>query len=160
MRSEEHAILIGTNTAINDNPGLTVRDWSGLNPLRIVIDRDLKIPDSYKIFKEKGSTLVFTNSKASSKLTNVDYVNSDFSKSIISQMMDHLWLHQIQSLIIEGGSNTLQQFIDMDVWDEIYEFQGAVSFGKGLKAPVFHGEAYNEIKFDDTILKNYKNISK
>jgi len=140
-RSEEDAILVGTNTIISDNPSLTTREWSGKNPIRIIFDRDLQLTNRFNIFNNKAETLVIADKKHDSqsqinKSKNIGIEFVDFSCDFTNQ----LWLifvkYKIHSLIIEGGSKTLQYFIDNNYWDEARIFIGPKQFGSGIKAPI------------------------
>jgi len=132
-RSEEDAILIGTNTAIADDPALTVRDWHGRHPLRIVIDRKLKLPANLKIFSCESSTLIF-NTLTDKKEGHLHYIKTDFNE-LPQNILVSLFEMGVQSLIIEGGSYLINSFISSGLWDEARVFTGATSFGEGLKAP-------------------------
>lgn len=124
-RSEEQAILIGTQTAIDDNPTLTTRDWLGKNPVRIVIDTTNKIPKENHIFDNQAKTIILSDAEI------------DFSKNSALKIARLLYHSTIQSVIIEGGKRTLQTFIDAGLWDEARIFKGKISFGSGISAPVF-----------------------
>jgi len=138
-RSEEDAILVGTNTAIKDNPKLNTRTWIGKNPVRVVLDRTLRIPTSYFLFDDSTKTIVITESYKENT-ANTFYEIIDFSsKNFISNLMKVLVKHQIQSVIIEGGNKTLQTFIDANIWDEARIFAGQNSFSTGIKAPSIEG---------------------
>ena len=115
-RSEEDSILIGRITAEKDNPSLTVREINGKNPIRIVIDRNLKLPKYLNLFNSESDTIIF-NEKLSNKLTNINYIKINF-KNLINNILTVLYERNIQSLIIEGGTKTLQSFIDKKLWDE------------------------------------------
>lgn len=134
MRSEESAILVGTGTALLDNPSLTVRYWEGRNPLRIAIDKDLKIPENYHLPDGKTETLIFT-SKEKKNVSHVWYYRLDFDKDIFPQMMSVLYEMKIQSLIVEGGSRLLNGLIAAGLWDEILVETSSVRLESGLKAP-------------------------
>jgi diaminohydroxyphosphoribosylaminopyrimidine deaminase/5-amino-6-(5-phosphoribosylamino)uracil reductase len=135
MRSEEQAILVGTKTVLNDNPGLDVRECTGDHPLRLYIDRNLVVPDEFKIKDGKQKTICYTEKEKTSKKEGLIYVRLDFNKAIADQILEHLYTLNIQSLIVEGGSDTLQRFIDLDLWDEARVFTGELCFGEGLRAP-------------------------
>jgi len=135
-RSEEQAILIGTQTAIDDNPKLDVRDWTGINPLRIVIDRIGKIPLDSHIFDNQSKTIVISEKTFSTDKENVIFEVIDFSQNVISQIMDVLYKHKILSVIAEGGRQTIQAFIDGNLWDEARVFNGSVNLDEGAKAPI------------------------
>ena len=132
LRSEVDAILVGKNTALLDNPTLTTRKWKGKNPVRIVIDKDLSLPKNLKLFTDGLPTLVM-NSKISSTENNIQYlkVEGDF----ITEIIDLLYQQNIQSVLVEGGAHTLQQFIDKNLWDETYVIKSEMSITKGVKAP-------------------------
>ncbi len=134
-RSEEQAILAGTQTVIDDNPKLNTRDWSGNNPVRVVLDQNNRISKDSFVFDNTVKTIVFTKSETnvSSESTNFEVI--DFNQNIIPQILAVLHQDQIQSIIIEGGLQTLQSFIDQNIWDEARIFIGNTSFGKGTKAP-------------------------
>jgi len=157
-RSEEAAILVGTNTALKDNPSLNVRKWTGNNPTRIVIDRDLKIPKDYSVFDGKQKTIVICETKPTdSENENLIFEELDFSENIARDICKVLHQHEIQSIIIEGGSHTLQQFIDANFWDEARIFTGKSHFRKGIKAPEFLGIMVSEKSISGDHLKIYRN---
>lgn len=135
-RTEEQAILVGTQTVIDDNPKLNARDWSGNNPVRVVINRENKIDDNSFIFDDTVKTIIFSNENKKTSTTNTQFEVIDFSKNIIPEILDVLYKNQIQSIIIEGGRQTLQSFIDENIWDEARIFVGKPSFGNGTKAPI------------------------
>lgn len=165
LRVKEHAILVGTNTVLADNPKLNVRSWSGQNPIRIVLDRTLKIPKNSNVLDGSVKTIVIydkniqLNSKGFQPLENTIFEQADFSSlgklkaTLICQI---LYKHNIQSLIVEGGTQTLQTFIDENLWDEALVFVGDVSFEKGIKAPVLN-KHYSEKNITNDILKTYRN---
>lgn len=151
LRADEHAILVGTQTALNDNPGLTVRNVEGVNPVRILIDLNLKVPDNFKIFNKEAKTLVLNSVKEGNE-ENIHWIKirkDDF----ISDLMDILYQEQIQSVIIEGGRFTLQQFIDANLWDEAIVIKNKnLILEKGTQAPEFHSEPFKtETVRDNTI---------
>ncbi len=152
-RSEEQAVLVGTSTALTDNPTLTTRSWAGNSPLRVILDKDLKIPSTNNIFNDTAETLIFTQSKIPDTVLNgIQYEYIDFTQDLASQVCETLFKRDIQSVIIEGGSTTLATFIKADLWDEARIFTGNVSFKKGLKAPVIEGKEMSQINIGDDIL--------
>ena len=134
FRTEEDAILVGFNTALYDNPKLNSRDWQGKNPLRIVLDKNLALPQQHYLFDKSIPTICF-NSVKNDKLFNLDYIHIDFN-ILEESILQHLTAINIQSIIIEGGSATLQRFIDKNLWDEARVFEGTKSFENGIKAPI------------------------
>lgn len=158
-RSEEHAILVGTNTVIADNPKLNVRTWSGNNPIRIVLDKSLRISNKAAIFDKSVKTIVFTEKEDCQLETSRELIfeQIDFSKNVASQICEVLQKHKIQSVIIEGGSQTLQTFIDENLWDEARVFVGGTEFEEGVKSPGFSTIINEEINIKNDVLKIYKN---
>ncbi len=136
LRSEVQAILVGTTTAINDNPSLTVRFWSGNNPTRLLLDKSLRVPQDSVLFDGNVPTLVFTE-KVQTNKPNCEYIQIDFSKNVISEMIDELYDRCFQSLLVEGGCQLLQSFIDLDLWDEVQVEVADICFGEGTAAPKF-----------------------
>lgn len=157
FRSEEHAILVGTNTVIADNPNLNVRSWSGKNPIRIVLDKNLRIPKSSNVYNGNVTTIFFTESKNQEAIENVIFEIIDFTKNIAKQICNVLQKHKIQSVIIEGGTKTLQTFIDENLWDEAKVFVGNNTFEKGIKAPVLLAKITSQEKIKNDILKTFQN---
>jgi diaminohydroxyphosphoribosylaminopyrimidine deaminase/5-amino-6-(5-phosphoribosylamino)uracil reductase len=137
-RTEEQAILVGTQTVIDDNPQLNARDWEGNNPIRIVIDQRNRIPKTAHIWDNKIKTIVFSNENSIPSSANTIVEVIDFQQNIAPQIVEKLYQHQIQSVIIEGGAQTLQTFIDATLWDEARIFIGNSTFGTGKKAPVLN----------------------
>lgn len=152
-RSEEDAIMIGTNTALKDNPSLTNRAWSGYSPLRIVIDKNLKLDPSYNLFDQSQTTLCYNALEDRTEEYN-QYIKLDFSKELIPQIMEDLYARKIQSVIVEGGSGLHYSFIQHNVWDEARVFVSkSMSFGKGIAAqPLPHGVAVKQNLMGDELL--------
>lgn len=137
-RTEESAILVGTTTVLQDNPKLTARSWNGKNPLRIVLDREGKLPEESAVFKDASKTIVLTE-KPDNNRGNIDYHEIDFKSQLPEQICKLLYKENIQSLIVEGGARTLQGFIDADLWDEARIFTGNITFQNGVNAPKIKG---------------------
>ncbi len=159
-RSQEHAILVGTKTVLEDNPKLTTRQWSGYSPIRVVLDQHLKIDTTYNIFNSQSKVIVITgkNSKpVNSYPANVLIEQIDFTENLAHKICNVLYKHQIQSVIIEGGSKTLQTFITENLWDEARIFTGKTSFGSGVKAPTFNFTPYKSKMIGSDTLNYFKN---
>ena len=152
-RAEEQAILVGTNTVLKDNPSLTTRNWFGSNPVRIVLDRLLKVPDDYLVFNDEAKTIVFTEKDSISKAKHIVFQKIDLSENLAQQLCDVLYKYEIQSVIVEGGLQTLQTFIDANFWDEARVFTGAVHFNSGVKAPKISGQLISEQRIQSDVLK-------
>ncbi len=139
-RSEEDAVLVGTNTALVDNPQLTVREWSGRNPKRILIDKQLTVPADAKLFDHVAETIVF-NALESDWKENVKHIAlENFDWYLPQNIAFQLYLMDVQSLIIEGGRKTLNQFIEAGLWDEARVFTSPSVWGAGVAAPVLQCE--------------------
>lgn len=148
-RTEEQAILVGTQTVIDDNPKLNARDWQGKNPIRIVLDQNNRIPQDNAVFDNQIKTIVLTKSKNTINKENTIFEVIDFEQNIALQIVQLLYQHQIQSLIIEGGLQTLQTFIDAHLWDEARIFIGKSTFEKGIIAPQLLKRDFEKHSIDD-----------
>jgi diaminohydroxyphosphoribosylaminopyrimidine deaminase/5-amino-6-(5-phosphoribosylamino)uracil reductase len=134
-RSEEQAILVGTQTVIDDNPKLTVRDWTGNNPIRIVLDQNSRIAKKSHVHDNQLKTIVLSKATTTINQENLIFESIDFEKKMANQVIDLMYRYQIQSVIIEGGRQTLQTFIDANLWDEVRVFKGNALLREGTKAP-------------------------
>ncbi|MEP1853980.1 RibD family protein, partial [Nonlabens ulvanivorans] len=142
LRAQENAILVGAKTVIDDNPSLTCRDWNGENPLRVVLDSRNSITSDYQVMDDAAVTL---------KL--------ELSSSDTLEILNSLYQNDIQSVIIEGGTTTIQSFIDAGLWDEAYQFMGTdVLFHQGLQAPVLSGDysLHSRKMIANDVLKIYR----
>ena len=143
-RSEEAAILVGTNTALADDPELTTRLWPGKSPVRLVVDMNLRLPASLKLFDGSIKTIVFNAVKQEEK-ENLLYYQLEKNKKFIPQLMEALYKMNLQSVLVEGGATLLQSFIDEGIWDETRIIEnGELSIGNGLAAPVLPGGVKTE----------------
>jgi diaminohydroxyphosphoribosylaminopyrimidine deaminase/5-amino-6-(5-phosphoribosylamino)uracil reductase len=155
-RNEEQAILVGTNTVLDDNPKLDVRDWSGSNPIRIVLDRTGKIDEHFNIKNKKTKTIILTELENLISSENCIYENVIFDSELTKSITHILYKYGIQSIIIEGGKQTLQSFIVENLWDEARVFVGNVYLEKGITAPILNKDFQTKIINDDE-LKLYFN---
>jgi diaminohydroxyphosphoribosylaminopyrimidine deaminase/5-amino-6-(5-phosphoribosylamino)uracil reductase len=144
-RAEEQAILVGTNTVLQDNPSLTTRGWKGENPVRVVIDRENKLSKTLKVFDSLAETIIVSKD------------NTNFNEPIAKQICNLLHKKNISSIIIEGGQQTLQTFIDENLWDEARVFIGNTVFKKGVQAPKLTGNLVSERHIFKDTLKIYRN---
>ena len=156
-RTEEQAILVGTNTVINDNPNLDARDWFGSNPTRIILDRSSKIPVDFNVKNKNNPTIIFTEEENCVNSENCIYEFSIFDTLLLSNILNHLYKKNIQSIIIEGGAITLQQFIDSNLWDEAKVFISENNSIEGVKKPVFNFDTNQKVKIKNNQLKIYTN---
>ncbi|MBS1681009.1 MAG: bifunctional diaminohydroxyphosphoribosylaminopyrimidine deaminase/5-amino-6-(5-phosphoribosylamino)uracil reductase RibD [Bacteroidetes bacterium] len=137
-RSEEDAVLVGTRTASHDNPLLTVRDWSGRNPVRIVVDRFLRLTSHLHVFDKKVKTICY-NVLKHEEHKNLLFIRLD-ENNFLNDLVADLAKQKIQSVIIEGGAQTLQLVIDSGLWDEARVFVSSRTFGEGISSPKFNGK--------------------
>ena len=157
-RSEESAFMVGANTVKNDNPRLTVRNWYGRNPIRILADKDLSLPAKLHMFDNEARTLIFNQQKNNTH-ENLEWVKIDFKENLAEQILEALYQREIQSLVIEGGRKLLNTFISNNIWDEARIFTGSRNFKSGLKAPDFNALPISEIMIGDSRLRMYRNKS-
>jgi len=164
-RSEEQAVLVGTNTVEKDNPQLNVRNWSGRSPIRVVVDRKLRLPISSNVFDGSQPTLLITGNNSSSLarkaeftgINNLEIITIDFIKGIENQILKELADREIISVIIEGGAMLLTSFIQKNLWDEARVFVGSKFFGEGVKAPAIKGKLVSYDEIGDSKLFVYRN---
>ncbi|MCK6617206.1 MAG: bifunctional diaminohydroxyphosphoribosylaminopyrimidine deaminase/5-amino-6-(5-phosphoribosylamino)uracil reductase RibD [Cyclobacteriaceae bacterium] len=152
-RSEEDAVLVGTKTAFHDNPKLNVREWTGRNPTRIVIDRFLKLSPKLHVFDRSQPTLVYNVLKHEEHpdlvLARVD------ERDFLNELVSDLNKRSIQSVLVEGGAQTLQYFIDAGLWDEARVFTSGHTFGRGIRSPQVHGNLISSESVLSDILSTY-----
>lgn len=134
LRSECDAILVGTNTALLDNPSLNVRSWSGKNPLRLVIDRQDVIPSTSKLLDGSMDTIVFSGVKSGREGKTI-WIKLDFEQDVLKQMLAELQRLKVQSLLVEGGALMHESFLQADLWDEIQVETSSQRIGTGVGAP-------------------------
>ena len=155
-RAEEMAIMVGTHTALTDNPSLTTRDWAGKSPIRISIDKQLVFSKQLHLLDDTVPTIIFTNKKAEDSI-NTHYIS--LSEITADTMIAELFQQNIQSVIIEGGTKLLQSFIDQNLWDEARVFTGDKQFVEGVKAPLFEAVPARSELLEETRLDWYFNTS-
>jgi len=157
-RSEEAAILIATNTAEKDNPALTTREWFGKSPLRILIDRQLRLDSKLTVFDNSVPTLIL-NAIKTEIIGNNRYLKLGFDEDkihFISTLIKVLYEQEVQSVIIEGGSEFLTSVIESNLWDEARVFRGFKTFGNGIKAPSITQTANDVFTLPNSNLFIYK----
>lgn len=157
MRAENQAIMVGTKTVLLDNPNLSLRNWRGRDPIRITIDKTLKINKNSNIFNGKIPTLVFTESDIKSKRNNVEFIQIDFDEKLIENILKHCYKKNIQSILVEGGAQLLNTFIRSGLWDEANVEIAHFSIGDGVKAPDFSFAPDDVKNYDGNTWIHYKN---
>ncbi len=154
-RAESDVIMVGTRTARLDNPSLTVRHWYGKSPVRVVTDRELSLPASLSLFDKQVPTLVFT-ARTRENDGQVEYITLDYTRDILPQIMNELYNRRLQSLLVEGGSQLLQTFIDTGLWDEIYIEKCSPLLHSGVKAPeISQNFRYRTLEHFSTEIRHY-----
>lgn len=156
-RSEEQAILVGTQTIIDDNPSLTVRDWTGENRIRVIIDKENNVDSSKNVFDNQAKTIVFSSKEVNSNSETIQNIKIDFDINSTQTIVEKLYENNIQSIIIEGGSKTIQSFIDANIWDEARVFIGEIKLHDGTKAPEFKKAIYSKSYLKKDTLLTYRN---
>lgn len=155
-RAAEQAIMVGGRTLLQDNPALTVRYWTGRQPLRIAISRQKYFGKHLHLLDQKAPTLIYTDKKMMHE-PGVTYVKLDYRKEILPQIMVDLYNREIQSLIVEGGKELLESFISSGLWDEAFVFTGDRRFNNGIKAPMLDYHPDLQTLFDRCALKYFIN---
>ncbi|QZE14345.1 bifunctional diaminohydroxyphosphoribosylaminopyrimidine deaminase/5-amino-6-(5-phosphoribosylamino)uracil reductase RibD [Halosquirtibacter laminarini] len=151
-RVDEDAIMVGTQTAVKDNPSLTVREWAqDKHPLRVLLDLNSRVPRTQALFDGAIPTVIYTYTEESS-LPNTTFVSIDKTKGLWQQILSDLHERNIQSLIVEGGPTTLQSLIKESLWDEARVFLGHGFFQSGVRAPEFPGTMVSRDYLDDSSL--------
>lgn len=153
-RSEEQAILVGTQTVLDDNPKLDVRDWKGQNPIRIALDKSGKITEDFHLLSNNSEikTIIITEEKKQSIDQRI-FENAIFDNRLVFEIVKILYQHNIQSVIIEGGKRTLETFIEANLWDEARIFKSKVILNDGISAPKIElKNVQKELILDDELL--------
>ncbi len=156
-RSEESAILIGTNTALLDNPSLNNRLAKGDDPVRMILDKHFRLPSTLKIFDNSQRTIIF-NCIKQKESNNTTFYRIEDDENIIQKIMDACYQLNIQSVLVEGGAKLLQSFIDADIWDEVRTLTNESLFVKeGLSAPkLVNAIQVSEEKYNNDLIQYFK----
>jgi diaminohydroxyphosphoribosylaminopyrimidine deaminase/5-amino-6-(5-phosphoribosylamino)uracil reductase len=154
-RTEEDAVMVGTNTALYDNPYLNVRDWSGRNPTRILIDKNLQVPDGAHLFDGTQTTICYNFKKQEVK-NLVEFVKLDPVEDLMKHILDDMYERKIQSVIVEGGAILLNSFIKQGLWDEARIFRSKQEFGSGIEAPYVRGKLLSVDKIGEDEMVVYR----
>ncbi len=154
-RSEEASILVGKNTILLDNPSLTTRLWPGKNPLRLVIDPELEVPETKAVMSDGNHTWIFNARRDEYCENKLCFIQINDPSDFHSEILTYLHKSDIQSVIIEGGAATLSRFIEASVWDEARIITGNMRIGSGVTAPEFQGKLIASNHFGDDLLQVY-----
>jgi diaminohydroxyphosphoribosylaminopyrimidine deaminase/5-amino-6-(5-phosphoribosylamino)uracil reductase len=166
-RGEEMAIMVGTNTALMDDPQLNTRLWPGNDPVRLVLDLHLRLPKKLKIFSTGQATIVFNlqmhtindDKIEAVRKEGVGYYQVTGDVSIVHQVLNALYRLKINSILIEGGGRLLQSFIEEGAWDEARVITNeTMTAGGGLPAPVLEKEIImGATHSGNDVIRYYKN---
>lgn len=157
-RAEEDAVLVGARTVAKDDPQLSVRDWSGRNPIRIVIDPKLSLDKTLKVFDGSQKTICY-NLKKDEIQDSLQFVKLKTDGGI-NEIMADLFQKKIQSVIVEGGTQTINGFLNLNLWDEMRVFKSPQTFeGKGILAPSVKGKLITETEIAGDKLQVFRNES-
>ncbi|MBC7383517.1 MAG: bifunctional diaminohydroxyphosphoribosylaminopyrimidine deaminase/5-amino-6-(5-phosphoribosylamino)uracil reductase RibD [Bacteroidia bacterium] len=156
-RTQEGAIMVGTNTALLDNPALNAREWNGKQPLRVVLDQHLRLPKHLKIYDHSQATWIVNGSKESID-GDLNYVQIIFSEDWFSQLLQRLYKAGIQSMIVEGGLQLLNHIIEHKAWDEAIVFYSPSQIENGIPAPLIGGKIIQQLSIDGVNMIQYKKI--
>lgn len=161
-RSMEQSIMVGTNTALADNPQLTVRNWFGSSPVRLILDRNLRLPKHLHLFDNQTPSIIFTQqppTQINSDNLKLKYVQLEFGKNLLPDILDYLQTQQIQSVMVEGGKQLLQSFINENLWNEALVITGNQHWGKGIQAPCLppHAKLIRSAALDDNQVQEWVN---
>ena len=156
-RTEEQAILVGTQTVLDDNPKLDARDYFGNNPIRLAIDKSNKITENSNIKNGKQHTIVFSENIFLTQNIKYSHKKTIFGSHFLKNLISELFQENIQSVIIEGGQKTLDSFIKENLWDEVRVFRGKNNLETGIKAPEFKKDNVDSYSIMEDELKIFRN---
>ncbi|MEC5393837.1 bifunctional diaminohydroxyphosphoribosylaminopyrimidine deaminase/5-amino-6-(5-phosphoribosylamino)uracil reductase RibD [Bergeyella sp. RCAD1439] len=160
LRIEENAILVGAQTALNDNPRLTARELNGPNPIRILLDPDLRVPPHSRLFDNEAPTLIVNH-----KLEKEDQANQNTfvkieKENTLDNLMKALYQREIQSVLVEGGANTLERFISAGLWDEAFIIKNpSLVLQSGTFAPSFPHRPSHTENLENNLIECYRNLT-
>ena len=155
-RSEEAGILVGKNTALIDNPKLNTRLWVGNNPVRIIIDTNLEVPRTHHIYDNSVRTFIF-NRLETRTILSTQLIQLDFSRPVLPKILEYAAYENIQSILVEGGAFTIQQFIQTNLWDEARVITAPFNLNEGLKAPYLQANSNKMEQLGEDLLEFYYN---
>ncbi len=151
LRSQTMGIMVGTNTALKDNPTLNTRKWYGDNPVRIVLDRTGKLSACSHLFNNCAPTIVFTELASYPVANNVKSISINFEEDVIEQILHKLYELNIASLMVEGGSKLISSFVKSNAWDDAFVEVANIEIGCGIRAPLLSGSLINAKKYIDSL---------
>jgi diaminohydroxyphosphoribosylaminopyrimidine deaminase / 5-amino-6-(5-phosphoribosylamino)uracil reductase len=157
MRAENTAIMVGTNTVLLDNPNLTTRQWVGRNPIRILIDKQLRFKQTMNVFNEAAPTLIY-NLHGEGKIGNAEYIKLPETELFLNDLIDDLYKRGIQSVLVEGGTKLIESFLEVGLWDEALVIESSLSIGSGIQSPQINIPFIEKSILSGDTLITYKNL--
>ncbi|MDR1653576.1 MAG: bifunctional diaminohydroxyphosphoribosylaminopyrimidine deaminase/5-amino-6-(5-phosphoribosylamino)uracil reductase RibD [Prevotellaceae bacterium] len=157
VRTENQAIMVGTNTVLLDNPKLTARHWQGKAPVRLILDPKGRIPDTFNVMDGSEPTFVFTEKENKTNRKNCEFIYFDFSKKNITHLVTEIYNLNIHSVLVEGGAKLLTSFINEQLWDDAQIEISPIQTGKGVKAPFLPLALLGEKEYEKNRILFYKN---
>jgi diaminohydroxyphosphoribosylaminopyrimidine deaminase / 5-amino-6-(5-phosphoribosylamino)uracil reductase len=154
-RAEASAILLGTNTTATDNPSGNTRLYPGSDPIRIVIDRKLVLTSDLQIFNQQQMSWIFTDQKAPDTVENLRYFQVEQGRDYITAICQEMYQQQKGILLVEGGAQLLQSFINAGTWDELRIFKTPLVLGEGIPSPTFTGALRQRLKLKDNYVEQW-----
>ncbi len=156
FRSENQSIMVGSNTVLLDNPSLTVRYWTGKSPLRIILNKTGNIPENYNVFDNITDTIIFTENPGIEK-QHISYEIFSFENNDVEKLINLIYKRGIHSVLVEGGAQLLNTFIDSGIWDEANVEVSTIKIDDGIKAPTLNATPLVIKVFDNHKWISYKN---
>ena len=151
LRAQTMSIMVGTNTALKDNPTLTTRKWNGENPMRVVIDKTGRLTSKNNLLSDASKTIIFTQLKTYPfENENITRIQINFEKDVNKQILDKLMELNLSSVLIEGGTYLLNSFIEKGLWDEAFIEVADMKIGMGIEAPDISLNMLNAKKYIDS----------
>jgi diaminohydroxyphosphoribosylaminopyrimidine deaminase/5-amino-6-(5-phosphoribosylamino)uracil reductase len=159
-RSEEAGIMVGTNTALQDDPALNTRNWTRPNPIRLVVDMNVRLPSTLQVFDGNQKTIIFNGIK-NEELQNVTYYKIEKEPSFVQALLKACYKLNIQSVLIEGGSRLAESFINENAWDEARVIENTqLIIHNGLRAPLLSNhQLISSEAISTDVISYYKNLN-
>ena len=160
LRAENNAILIGTSTAVIDNPSLTNRLYKGSSPLRVVLDRSNRIPDATHLLSDDNHTLIISESLRNLANKKKEQWVLSFDENLISSLLEQLYIKKdIGRLLVEGGSQTINSFLKPNLWDEAIVINTRQNLIDGVKAPNVQGRLIKGWQLGDDMIQKIERLA-
>ena len=158
LRAYTDGILVGTNTALIDNPSLTLRNYPGNFPKRILLDRSGRVPESHDLLSDGIGCILITENLRPNLGKEIEQVNLDFdSENFLEELLKALFDRGIHHLIVEGGAKLLKSFLKANLWDEAVIIECPVELKEGIKAPNINGKLIKTLQLEQDNISIIRN---